>query len=324
MSKIWEPDRWYSFLRPYVDYCTRVSYSHLRVEGRLPEDGAVIIAPNHTNTLMDALVVLQSRKAPTVFGARADIFRKPAANRALRFLRILPMARERDGAQTIRDYAVSFDEVDDALAHGVPFCLFPEGRHHTDRCSLLPLKKGVNRIALRSAAERPTVIVPTGIQYGDFFRFRHACLVRYGKPLDVNAFLKEHEGETEQQVNKALTEVLSTRMLALLAPNPLPRKTAWWRYLLLPLWPAAALLSLPLWVPAEVVCRKIGDKAFCNSVRYLSKLLLTPLTFVIWALLLGFLLPWWLTLCCLALFLFSYSLFYDGLLMLCPKSKSLS
>ena len=31
-------------------------------------------------------------------GARADIFRKPAASKALRFLRILPMTRERDDA----------------------------------------------------------------------------------------------------------------------------------------------------------------------------------------------------------------------------------
>ena len=90
MSKIWEKDRLYSVLRPYVDACTKYSYNKAHVRGSLPEDGAVIIAPNHTSTLMDALVILRSRKAPTVFGARADIFAKPLAARILRFLRILP------------------------------------------------------------------------------------------------------------------------------------------------------------------------------------------------------------------------------------------
>ena len=94
MHKIWEKDRLYSFLRPYVDTCTKYSYNKAHVRGSLPEDGAVIIAPNHTSTLMDALVVLRSRKKPTVFGARADIFAKPLVARILRFLRILPLATQ--------------------------------------------------------------------------------------------------------------------------------------------------------------------------------------------------------------------------------------
>ena len=295
MTKIWESDRAYSLLRLYVDSLTRAAYGQLTVEGKLPEEGAILITPNHTNTLLDALVVLQSRKAPTVFGARADIFRKEAAAKALRFLKILPMARERDGAGTIKEFIGAFQEVDDTLANGVPFCLFPEGRHHTDRNKLLPLKKGVIRIALRSAAERPTVIVPAGIMYGDFFRYRHACRLKYGKPIDVNAFLAEHAGESEPQLYKALTETLTTRMLALLGPNPLPLPRPWWRYLTLPLWPLAALLSLPMWGTAEILCRGLKDKAFSNSLRYMACLLLTPATFLLWALVFGFTLPWWAT-----------------------------
>ena len=42
MPKIWEHNRWYSFLRPYVDLCTRESYGRIKAEGTLP-DGAVII-----------------------------------------------------------------------------------------------------------------------------------------------------------------------------------------------------------------------------------------------------------------------------------------
>ena len=77
--EIWQPNRAYSLLRPYVDWCTKQSYRYLRFRGEdLPSDGAVILALNHTNTLMDALVILAGRKGPTAFGSRADIFNRPA------------------------------------------------------------------------------------------------------------------------------------------------------------------------------------------------------------------------------------------------------
>ena len=307
MHKIWEPDRWYSILRPYVDACTRGSYQRLSVTGELPQEGAVIIAPNHCNTLMDALVVLQSRKEATVFGARADIFRKPAANRALRFLRILPLARERDGAETIRENLSVFDEIEDTLANGIPFCLFAEGRHTPGR-EVQPLKKGVARIALRSAAQRPTVIVPAGLEYSHFFRYRESARLQYGQPIDVNAFLSARPGLTDQELTAALLEELRGRIQALISPEGPAYRRRWW---VLPLWPAAALLALPIWLPAELLCRKIKDKAFCNSVRYLFKLLLTPLMLLIWALVFFLTLPWWAAAALCLLFLFSYGIFYD-------------
>lgn len=309
MSKIWEPGGWYGFLRHYVDACTRASYCQLKVEGSLPTDGAVLIAPNHTNTLLDALVVLRTRHKGIVYGARADIFRKPIAAKVLRFLKILPMARERDGNETIRESMFAFDQIDETLSKGVPYCMFPEGRHRTERV-LLPLQKGIARIAFRSARQRPTSVIPAGINYSDFFRYRGRCLLRFGKPLDVNAFLDSHSELTEAELHQAFREQLGERIQVLVNPEPLPAPSAW-RWLLLPLWPAAALLSLPLWLSAELLCRKVSDKAFCNSVRFLSRLLFTPLFLLVWAVLFFLLLPWpWAT-ALLVLYLFSYSIFYD-------------
>ena len=88
MTELWENNKLYSVLRHWVDWCVRRSFSELKVEGKLPDDGkAVIVAPNHCNTLMDALVVLQSRRAPMAFGARADIFKNPTAAKILHFFR---------------------------------------------------------------------------------------------------------------------------------------------------------------------------------------------------------------------------------------------
>lgn len=58
--KIQDPNKWYSLLRHYVDLSLFQSYREIEYIGleKIPKDGAVIIAPNHTNALMDALVVL--------------------------------------------------------------------------------------------------------------------------------------------------------------------------------------------------------------------------------------------------------------------------
>ena len=66
----------YAILRPIVDWNIFQSYRRIAVKGKenIPTDGAVIIAPTHCNTLMDALVILRANKKETVFGARAGMF----------------------------------------------------------------------------------------------------------------------------------------------------------------------------------------------------------------------------------------------------------
>lgn len=316
MRKIWERDRLYTILRYYVDACTRASYCRLKVTGAIPEEKAVLICPNHTNTLMDALVVLQSRKAPTVFGARADIFSQPAVAKILRFLKILPMVRRRDGIRNVLRNYETMDEVQDVLANNTPFCMFPEGRHTPGR-ELQPLQKGVVRMAFQSAAQRPTQVVPVGINYSDFFHYRGTCDLIYGEPIDVNAFLDAHGDLAEGARYQTFLEELSVRMSALIAPDvPAPKRPLFLRILLFPLWLVAAVLSLPMWLPAEWMCKhKVKDRAFHNTVRYGFRLLGGPLTFILWAVLFFLLLPWWLALALLVVHHFSYSFFYDWLLL---------
>lgn len=219
-NKIYEKDVWYDILRPYVDWCTRHSYSRIEVRGKenIPTDGAVIIAPNHCNTLMDALVVLQSFKNESVFGARADMFKRPLIAKAMFFLRILPMVRQRDGLRNVLKNYESIDTITETLEHGVRFCMYPEGRHRPAP-SLLPLGKGIFRAALaanaRFGSEKPVYIVPTGLEYGDYFRYRSTCLVNFGKPINVTQFIKELDVENEAQMIDPLRKQLALDMSGL-------------------------------------------------------------------------------------------------------------
>jgi 1-acyl-sn-glycerol-3-phosphate acyltransferase len=334
MSKIWEKSLGYNLLRAFADPNTRASYNKAQVRGKLPEDGAVIIAPNHTSTLMDAMIVLRTRKEPTVFGARADIFKKPAIAKFLRYIRIVPMARIRDGAQSVLKNIETFAEVDEVLAHGVPFCIFPEGRHRPMH-SLLPIGKGIARIAFASAAKRPTVVVPTGIDYTDFFHYRGDVVLRFGEPISVNDFLAAHAEDGEAVQYQAFLDELFQRISGLITYLPdaghyeqrwaaieaerakqrLPKALRWalaaWTA---PFFVLAALLTLPMWGIAELLCRfKIKDKAFCNTVRYALLLVGTPLMLLVWGLVLGLTAPWWVAVGGCLYFLCSYSIFYDWL-----------
>ena len=329
MTELWEDNKTYSRLRRWVDRCTRRSFTDLKVEGSLPDDGkAVIVAPNHCNTLMDALVVLQSRREPMAFGARADIFRNPTAAKALHFLRIVPIARKRDGLRSVAQNLEIIPVILDVLHHNTPFCIFPEGTHRP-MYSLLPIHKGVVRIALKNAVDQPTYIVPTGLNYSDFFRYMGTCTVKYGEPIDVNRFVEDHKGLSKPELYDALSAELWKRISELIlyipddenyearlaAVRP-PRKKRWWEIpvaiVSLPVFLLCALLALPLWVPAESICRfKLKDKAFSNSVRFLVRMVGYPVFFVLWAIALFLLLPPLAAAALLLLFCYSYSFFYE-------------
>ena len=174
--KIQDYDPVYSFLRYYVDFVLKLSYRTISYVGRksIPTDGAIIYAPNHTNALMDALVILAMDRKPKVFVARADIFRRPLLAKIFTFLKIMPIMRIRDGFDEVKKNNQTIEKAVDVLRDKVPFCIFPEGQHQA-KYSSLPLSKGIFRIAFQAQelmTDVPLYIVPVGLRYGSFFRFR--------------------------------------------------------------------------------------------------------------------------------------------------------
>ena len=225
MAALYEKDWKYSWARVWCDSATRSLFSVIRSEGKenVPRDGSVLLAPNHCNTLMDALVILQDWKEATLFGARADIFRKPAVRKILRFLRILPIPRARDGAREVTHNRATMEEVAECLEHGMRFCMFCEGTHRPKH-TLLPLKKGIARTALvanaRPGGRKPVYIVPVGLEYQDYYRLRTPLAIRYGEPINVTQFVQEHPGLGEGKVYRMLLTLLRERIAALITCLP--------------------------------------------------------------------------------------------------------
>lgn len=220
-DKIYEKDWRYTLLKPIVDWNLRHSYRKVEVRGKenIPQDGAIMIAPNHCNTLMDALVILRAFNDQTVFGARADIFNKPLIARIMYFLRILPMVRQRDGLRNVLKNYETQETIVETLEHGVRFCMYPEGRHRPAH-SLQTLGKGTFRAVLAANAKfgekMPVYIIPTGIEYGDYFRFRSTSLITFGKPINVTEYVKGQNVDNEVQLIEPLRKELASRMSELI------------------------------------------------------------------------------------------------------------
>jgi len=218
---IQDKDWFYTFLRYFVDWSVRSSFRKYQVENidNLPKEGSVIWASNHTNALMDPMVMLPANKIRKVFVARADIFKKNWAKRVLYFLRVMPIYRIRDGINAVKHNDEAIDQATGVIMDGVPFIIFPEATHRAKH-SLLKLSKGIFHIAenaIEKSNGKPVYIQPIGVEYSDYFRFRNKVLVRFGKPINVNRFLEEHSDEPAPvamlQMRGILTEALAKEIV---------------------------------------------------------------------------------------------------------------
>ena len=215
-KKLQDNDRRYNFLLKLVNVVIRNSYRSLKYIGteRIPKDAAVIFAPNHTGTLMDALVILAMNNKPKVFIARADIFRNPTLAKLLGFFKMMPIMRMRDGIEEVKKNNKTIETAADVLKDKVPLCIFPEGTHQA-KYSMLPLSKGIFRIALQAKellGDKPLYIVPVGIRYGNFYRFRSSARVQFGNPINVGEFVAEHSDRTVPEQINLMRELLAARM----------------------------------------------------------------------------------------------------------------
>ncbi|MBK9391608.1 MAG: 1-acyl-sn-glycerol-3-phosphate acyltransferase [Bacteroidetes bacterium] len=154
-------------------------------------DHHLIFAPNHQNALMDALAVLFTNSGHNVFLARADIFKKKILASILYFLKILPVYRIRDGYSSLKGNDEIFSKTIDVIRNKNGLVILPEGNHEGFR-RLRQLKKGICRVAFQSdeatGNKLNIKLIPVGVDYSHYIRYRQVLTVVYGKPIEVSEF----------------------------------------------------------------------------------------------------------------------------------------
>jgi 1-acyl-sn-glycerol-3-phosphate acyltransferase len=190
----------------------KVFYRKVIILGRenINPEHHLIFAPNHQNALMDALAVLFTQEGQLIFLARADIFKKRIIAAILYFLKILPVYRIRDGFRSLKGNDEIFTKTLDVLKSKKGLVILPEGDHLGFR-RLRQLKKGICRVAFQSdeatGFNLKIKIIPVGLEYSNYSRFRQVLTVVYGKPVEVSEFFDLYKESPEKALNELRTKL---------------------------------------------------------------------------------------------------------------------
>jgi glycerol-3-phosphate O-acyltransferase/dihydroxyacetone phosphate acyltransferase len=186
----------YRFLRFIARLALRWYYRDIEVIGleRLPREGPLLVASNHPNALVDALVIGTTMPRRIVITAKATLLDHPFTRALVKAVGIVPLRRvsdaqrEQGGVADPTRNESSFAQVLDALDEGSLVLLFPEGRSH-DEPNLGPLKTGLARMALRARDERALHalrLVAVGLTYEAKWQPRSRIVVAIGEPFRVD------------------------------------------------------------------------------------------------------------------------------------------
>lgn len=198
-------------------------YYHQKIEitnqDRVPAEGAIVFTPNHQNALMDALALLFSVNRTVVFLARADIFKKNFVAEILYFLRILPVYRPRDGQGEVKKNLETFKKTSEVLQKNLGITIFPEGTH-TDKQSLLPLKKGFAKIAMQTEEANDfklgIQLIPVGISYSNYTQCQSTLSINFGHPIQLADYYEEYKKKPAialNQIRDKMSESLKNNMI---------------------------------------------------------------------------------------------------------------
>ena len=196
MSKITDYPFSFRLLRNYLVFSFKQFFSEYIVVGKenIPINCPIIFAPNHINAFMDAIAVhsIAPKNLPVIFLARADIFKNKTSAKILKFLKIMPAFRMRDGMENLGKNQEVFEQCVEILHENKALGIMPEG-YQGDQQKLRPLVKGIFRIAFdaqqKFGFQDKVKIIPVGINYGDLVKYGKHIIINIGKPIEVSEYM---------------------------------------------------------------------------------------------------------------------------------------
>ena len=211
--------------RTYLQFVNSGLYfrkEHVLGLENVPANGTpVVIVANHQNCLNDPLCVcLKLTDRRMNFLARANVFKNPIFNKALRAMGLLPAYRMgHEGLAAVRNNQATFDDAGQSLKDGETVMLYPEAGHQ-DKRWLGTFKLGYLKLAFTAAEkmnfEQDIMILPSCNHYSNYFHARTDMLIRFGKPISLKPYYekyKEAPRETMMEINKIVREAIKEMML---------------------------------------------------------------------------------------------------------------
>jgi glycerol-3-phosphate O-acyltransferase/dihydroxyacetone phosphate acyltransferase len=211
----------YTLVRALTRFLLRLFYARIETlgTGHVPSTGPLILAANHHNSIVDAMLVLAVLDRPVRILANAPLFRHPLIGPFLRLIGALPVHRRQEaGSDADPDRnAALFDATTAALHAGGAILIFPEGRTQPEPV-LLELRTGAARMLL--AAEKgasgnpPVTLLPVGLVFDRPGTFREGrALVFIGSPIATSDTVEDGSARAARVLTERLTAALRAQII---------------------------------------------------------------------------------------------------------------
>ncbi len=187
--------------------------------------GPLLIAANHPNSFLDAIILATIFKYPIYSLARGDAFANKFYSRLLTAMNMLPVYRVSEGVENLEHNYYTFTECQKIFKQNGIVLIFSEGRC-INEWHLRPLKKGTARLALSAWQQGiPLKVLPLGINYSSFRIFGKNLILNFGDLIDSSGFnSKTCDGKAINDFNTILYEQLKKLVIEIEAGDKTTRK----------------------------------------------------------------------------------------------------
>lgn len=270
----------------------------------LKESGPLLLAANHPNSFLDAVVLDILFEKPVWSLARGDVFKKPFYIRLLTKLKILPVYRTREGVENLEENYRTFEACKELFRSKGIVLIFSEGLC-VNEWHLRPLKKGTARLAISTwQGGIPLRVLPVGINYSSFHLFGKNVFINFGNLItDRSIDLEAVDGKRNLAFNEVLHAQLKNLVFEIPAgDNELKREkltVQFPKWIELILWPFGVLgylIHAPLYfLVKSFIKTKVKEPGHFDSMMLGLLVFLYPIFLVLVTILLIFLDFGWLS-----------------------------
>ena len=189
-------------------YCRK-----LKITNRdfLSSKGPLLIASNHPNSFLDAIILATIFNKPIYSLARGDVFKNKFISKILYGINILPVYRISEGAENLNSNYDTFAKCREIFKQNGIVLIFSEGLC-INEWKLRALKKGTARLAFSSWEEGiDLTVVPAGINYQSFSSFGKNVDLKFGNAFNWDDLeRKTMDGNSMNSFNEKLKKELTT------------------------------------------------------------------------------------------------------------------